>query len=243
MALSTVGDVIGLALRASGVLGVGQTANPQDTADALDLINTLLSEWQINRWLSQDLIDVTFASTAAGSYTVGPAGNFVTTSPRPDKIDAAFARFIATGEDTILYPYMSREGYDRARFKSKVGEPFGFFYDATLGTQGTIFFAPVISADYALHINLKNSLGQFAVVTDVITLPRPYIVALLWNLAADLRPVFQKPEDPNVTRRAARSLQAMVNSIAQVPQVTTPAQGNRAGVFSVTPIGGAPQQG
>lgn len=243
MALSTVGDVIGLALRASGVLGVGQTANPQDTQDALDLMNTLLTEWQINRWLTQNLIDVTIASTAVAGYTVGPGAAFVTTAPRPDKIDAAFARFTKTGQDTILYPYMSREGYDRAPFKAKVGDPFGFFYDATLGTEGTIFFAPVISADYALHISVKNSLGQFTDVTDAISLPRPYIVALLWNLAADLRPVFQKPEDPNVTRRAQRSLAAMVNSIAQVPQVTTPAQGNRAGVFSVTPLPGAPAQG
>jgi hypothetical protein len=241
VALSTVGDVVSLALRASGVLGVGQTANPQDIQDAFDLMNTLLTEWQINRWLVSDLVDVVAPSTGALSYTVGPAATFVTSAPRPDKIDAAFARLISTGKDTILFPFMSREGYDRAPFKSKVGDPFAYFYDATLGTTGTIFYAPVPSNLYSLHVSLKASLGQFVALSDTIALPRPYIVALLWNLADALIPVFQRPEQPSVTRNAQRSLQAMINSIVQVPQVVAPQPGNRGGIYSVTPPPGAAQ--
>jgi hypothetical protein len=235
MALVTAGDVIASALRGAGVLGVGQTADPQDTQDGLDLMNTLLTEWQINRWLVSDLVELTTASSGAASYTVGPASNFVTPAPRPDKLDAAFVRLTSSGKDTYLYPFMSREGFDRVPFKGAQGDPLAYFYDATLGPAGTVFFAPIPSLSYSLHLNVKNSLGQFAATTDVINLPQPYIVALLWNLAADLRPYFQMQEDPQVTRRAATSLTAMVNSIAQVPQMVAPLPGNRGGIYSVTP--------
>ncbi len=242
MALITAGDVINSALRASGVVGVGQTALPVDISDALDLMNTLLSEWQINRWLVYPLVDVIKTSTAAVSYTVGPGGDFVFSDQRPDKLDAAFARLIATGEDTPLFPFMSREGYDRFPDKSAVGTPLTFFYDPVLGTTGTIYFAPVPNSTWSLHLNAKASLGQLAATTTTIALPRPYVVALLWNLAAALRPYFQMPEDPQVTARAQSSLLMMVNSIAQVPQVVAPITTSRAGIFSsMPPPGSAPR--
>lgn len=238
MALSTAGDVINSALRASGVLGVGQTALTTDVSDALDLMNMLLTEWQINRWLVYDLIDVSFTSTGATSYTVGPGGNFVTSAPRPDKIDAAFARLTATGKDIILYPFMSREGYDRIIEKSAAGTPAFFFYDPGLGTTGTIYLSPVPAATYSLRLSVKSSLGQLASTATVIALPQPYIVALLWNLAAALRPYFQMDEDPQVSARAQSTLMMMVNSIAQVPQVVQPRPSDRAGIYSSMP----PQQ-
>lgn len=240
MALTTPAEVIDLALRASGVLGVGQTALAQDTTDAFDLLNLLLSEWQINRWLVWPLTDLALTSTAASSYTVGAAGDFVTPAPRPDKIDAAFARLISSGVDTVLYPFQSREGFDRVASKSAAGTPQFFFYDPGLGATGTIFFAPVPAVTYSLHLNFKASLGQFALTTETITLPRPYINAMVWNLALNLRPVFQMPDDPQLTVRAQRSLFMIVNSIAQVPQAVQPLPSPRAGVFS-SMVPGAPQ--
>lgn len=242
MALSTAGDVINSALRAAGVVGVGQTALTTDVSDALDLMNTLLTEWQINRWLVYDLIDVSKTSTAAASYTVGPAGDFVTSAPRPDKIDAAFARLISTSADIILYPFMSREGYDRIISKSAAGTPAFFFYDPGLGTTGTIYFTPVPSTLYSLRLSVKSSLGQLASTAATIALPQPYIVALLWNLAAALRPYFQMDEDPQVTMRAQSSLMMMINSIAQVPQAVQPRPSDRAGIYSSMPPAQRPAQ-
>lgn len=241
MALTTPAAIIDLALRAAGVTGVGQTALAQDTTDAFDLLNLMLSEWQINRWLVWTLTELALTSTAAASYTVGAAGNFVTPEPRPDKIDAAFVRVISSGADTILYPFQSREGFDRVVSKSAAGTPQFFFYDPGLGALGTIFFSPVPAVTYSLRLNFKTSLSQFALTTDTITLPRPYINAMVWNLALNLRPVFQMPPDPQIDARAQRSLFMIVNSIAQVPQAVQPQPSPRAGVFS-SMVPGAPPQ-
>lgn len=238
MALTTPGEVIDLALRASGVLGVGQTALAQDVTDAFDILNLLLTEWQINRWLVWPLTDLALTSTAASSYTVGPAGSFVTASPRPDKIDAVYARLISSGEDTIMYPFMSREGFNRLTSKGTPGTPAFWFYDPGFGGTGTIFLAPVPSTLWSIHLNYKASLGQFVLTTETIVLPAPYINAMLWNLAVALRPVFQMPPDPSLEARAQRALFMMVNSIAQLPQAVQPVPALRHGSFSSMVPGG-----
>jgi len=54
MALKTAGDLIAFALRAGGIVGVGQTPAAEDSNDGLTMLNMLLSEWQVNRWLVPD---------------------------------------------------------------------------------------------------------------------------------------------------------------------------------------------
>lgn len=232
MALSTPLDIIKLALKVSGVNGVGQGPSDEDVNDAFDILNSILSEWQISRWSVYDLVDVSLTSTAALSYTVGPTGDFVFPGQRPDKIDAAFARLIATGADSYLYPFMSREGYDRVPVKSAPGIPESFFYDAANGPVGTIFIYPVPPATYSLHVQAKASLGQFAALTDTVTLPRPYVTAMLWELAVAMRPLFQMEPDAVITAKAVNAMRVLGGSIAQVPQVVQAAPSNRAGVYS-----------
>ncbi len=235
MALTTAGDIINLALRSSGVLGVGQTALPQDITDCLDVLNMILSEWQVNRWLVSNLVDLAVTSTGAASYTVGPSATFNTGtgSQRPDKIDAAFVRLVSSGADTVCYPFMSREGYDRVGSKLATGTAISYFYDPGITGTGSIYFAPVpVATDWSLHINYKSNMGQFAATTDTVTLPLPYTPAMVWTLAAELRPIFQMPPDEAVNARATRALQTLVNSIAQVPQNVQPMPSQRAGIYS-----------
>ena len=51
MTISTVGDLITLALKDSGVLGAGQTALAEDMNDALSRLNMMLGQWNRRRWL------------------------------------------------------------------------------------------------------------------------------------------------------------------------------------------------
>lgn len=235
--ITTPVDLISLCLRTAGVIGIGQTADPEDVSDCFIILNTILSEWQVQRWYIQPLIDLAVTSTAAVSYSVGPGGNFDTLpgSTRPDRIDAVFATF-TDGTDQLLLPFMSREGYDRVVDKTLIGAPESYFYDPSFGAFGNLYLYPVPSSSYTIHVNCKASLGQFTGLTEQITLPAVYLNALQWNLSSDIRPLYQLPEDPQITQRAARSLQALINSTAQVPQVVTPRTGNRGGAYAQFPV-------
>jgi hypothetical protein len=236
---TTANDIISLALTASGAVTQGQTAAAADTNRALFLLNTLLSEWQLYRWIVYDLLDVSATCTGAMSYQVGPTGDFVFNGQRPDKIDAVYVDF--NGVDTYCYPFMSREGYDRVIYKqaTTVGNPESFFYDSSLNSvNGVLYIWPIPMAAISpntctIHVNAKASLGQIPNLVTPITLPMQYITAMIWNLAKQLRPFYGLPSDPTIDARAGETLMALANSIAQVPSQLKPMDTiGRGGIFS-----------
>ena len=243
MALATAGDLIAFALRCASVNGVGQSPTAADASDGLIVLNSLLAEWQVNRWLIYDLIDMAATATGAASYQVGAGLTYDfawPTGQRPDRIDAAFARLISSGADTPLYPFMAREGFNRVAAKATTGLPESFFYDAG-ATVGTVYFYPVPTTLYSLHLQAKASLGQYSGLTSALALPQQYITALIWNLAAALRPLYGLPDDPSTSQRASMALQSIGGSGAQMAQGTGVQPSRRAGIFSHVVAGGGEQ--
>jgi hypothetical protein len=84
--IETTGDLVTFVLRASGINGVGQSPLAEDSNTCLDWLRALIAQWQRKRWLNWSLIETSFVSTGANSYTIGPGGDFDT--PRPDKLHA-----------------------------------------------------------------------------------------------------------------------------------------------------------
>lgn len=231
--MTTPNDVIKFALWNGGIVSISETIYADDTYNALDALNSILSEWQVNRWLSYDLQAYSLQSTGATSYTVGPGATIDTTpADRPDRVDAVVATL--SGTDVPLWPFMSREGYDRVAVKGSSGLPESYFYESSL-PNGNLFLYPVPSASYTLTLYAKAYLQKFTNLTTTIVLSDPHIAALRWNLAAELRSLYRLPPDPNVSMRAERTLQTLVNSIAQLPIAVTPMATNRQGNYSVMP--------
>jgi hypothetical protein len=235
--MTTPIDIIKLALFNSGAIQLQQTIYADDIDNGFALLNNLLSQWQIQRYMVYDLVDMALTSTGAASYTIGPAADFAISGGaiRPDRIDSAFCRTISTGLDNICYPYMARENFNRISLKAATGVPYTYFYDASIGSasQGTISFWPIpVTTIYSLHVNYKAYLGQFATLTDIITLPLPYINGMVWGLAKELRNLYGLEESPSVSKMAAESLLAIVNSIAQLPTAVQPIPSGRGGVYS-----------
>lgn len=224
--------LIRLALRAAGVNGQGQSPSDEDTNDTFDVLNFMLAEWQINRWLVYNLSDAALIGTGAASYSVGPASDFVFPTQRPDKIDAVYVNSHVLSEDVYLYPFMSREGYDRVKTKAATGTPESFFYDPGMGTVGTLYIYPLVSTGWTIHVQAKGQLSQFSSLDGEIALPPPHISAIFWNLAVAIRPLYQLDPDPQIVTRASEALKVLMGSIAQVPQATQPVPSNRSGIYS-----------
>ena len=142
------------------------------------------------------------------------------------------ARLNATGQDTVLYPFMSREGRDRVAMKSAGGPPEAYFYEASL-PNGLLLFSPVPDATWTLIARAKADLGQFAGIgSSLSAYPQQYIAAMLWNLAERMRPLYGMQPRADITQMAAQSLIAIGGSQAQMIQAQQPVPSNRAGVFS-----------
>ena len=188
--MTTALDLMKLALKDLGALGIGQTISADDTKDALDTLNQMLGQWQGERLSIFHEIEVVKAATGALSYTIGPGGDFST--PRPTDIKAAFVR-LNTGSLPVDYPIRiirSREEYSRLSVKALTTIPDSLFYDSAY-PLGTLLWYPVPPAPYEMHIVVLDTLPQFATATAAISLPPEYLAAIRFNLAVYLAPTYQ----------------------------------------------------
>jgi hypothetical protein len=233
----TVLDLIKLALRGAGVNGVGQNPQAEDLTDCLNLLNMMLSQWQVDRFLVYRTADVSCVSTGATSYTVGTGQQFNTF--RPDRIEAAFIRYLTAGNpqpDRMLAVLQSREDYDRIISKGLTGAAAVsdvVFYDPTYPV-GTLYPWPVpTSGLYEIHLTVKPSLSAFTVITDTINLPPEYLEAIYTNLAVRIRPAYQLPPDPQLNALARAALTRIMAANAQIASLTMPEALERRGRFNI----------
>lgn len=233
--MTTAADIIALALKDSGVLGVGQTAQAEDTADALTRLNMMISQWSRRRWLVYHLVDTSCVATGATSYTVGAGGSF--NVARPDRIEAAYIRQIvptsSTPVDWFLEEIKSREDYARIALKTMAASPSDhFFYDSDFPT-GNFYPWPVPNSAYELHILTKAVLQQFANTAVTVLLPPEYEEALYLNLAVRLRMGYRLPADTVMIGLAKASLNTIRRSNAQIGRLSMPKSVSRGPSYNI----------
>lgn len=234
--MTTPSDIILSALKKAAIIGAGQNASGEDMNDAFDDLNMLLAQWQRKRWMIYHLVDSSFVSTGAQSYTVGSGGNF-NVATRPDRLEAAFVRQIINGSsnnvDTPLTIIEARETYNQISLKTMGSFPYSIWYDADFPT-GRVYPWPVPQASiYEIHITLKEQLNQFTSLGQVISLPLEYFPALTWNLAIRLAASYGMPVTPVMVGLAKDSLNVIRNSNTQVPLLNMPPGLNRLGRYNI----------
>jgi hypothetical protein len=237
----TWADLILQTLRRAGVVGQGQTPSAEDTTGCVTELQNMLAEWRRQRWLVTNLITTSLVSTGATSYTIGTGGDF--NVARPDRIEYAFARQLtsnAPGQvDYTLILISAREDYDRIALKSMTGFPAYLFYDSAY-PLGNLFVWPIPQAStYGIYLTIKSDLTSVtgSTIAQEIALPAEYVSAIMWNLAARIRPQYQMAPDPSVTALAKNALNVVRGANAQIPDLVMPGalrSGSQYNVFSDT---------
>lgn len=163
---TTARDIVELALKEAGVLGVGQTALPEDINDGFTLLQRMIAQWQRRRWLVPNLLDISMPGNGLKSNTIGNGGYFNT--PRPDKIQAGYIIQNNTGSTPVslpLFPIFSYEDYARIAVKDLNSLSDHFFYDGAY-PLGNVFIWPIPSPQYQIHLIVKNLIGFSTGVSD-----------------------------------------------------------------------------
>jgi hypothetical protein len=222
--LNTTGDLISFALKTCGVLGIGQTAQAEDSNDALVLLQVTLAGWQRKRWLVPNLTDVALLSTGAASYTIGVGGDF--NVPRPDRVLSGFFRMTITTPPQVDIPMSvisTREEYNHVVLKGLSTFPAGVFYDSAF-PMGVLHFWPVPPAgEFEMHLTLKSALPVYVGLTDPINLPPEYLEALLYTLAVKLALNYGLDPRPGHVAAMTSAIQTIRLANAQIPELPMPA--------------------
>jgi hypothetical protein len=234
--ITTPQDLISFALRATGVLGTGQTALAEDYADGLSALNAMIGEWNRERWLIFHLITVEKVSTGAQSYTIGNGGDFDT--PRPDRIESAFFRQIVSSQSNLVdYPLEiieAREDYNLIALKTLTTWPQYIFYDSGYPI-GNVFPWPIPQAStYSIHLSVKAQFSQFTSYIQPINLPPEYIRPLWTNLAIELSMIYPGVKISDDLRgRARASLQTIRGANAQIAELRMPSGLGRGLLYNI----------
>lgn len=218
-------QILTSALLKAGIVGIDESIEQPVLNEALNDANDMLAEWNHQRYLVYHLIDKSFVSTGAQSYTVG-AGQTIDMDPRPDRLESAFLRqIIPSGGQQIDWPLSiipAKENYNQITLKTLGTFSWAIFYDSDWPIA-KIYPWPVPQASiYEIHATFKATLQRFANLQDKINLPPEYVPALKWNLAQWFRASYQMPEDPMVNKRASKSLNVIRLANVQVPVLSMP---------------------
>ena len=220
--MTTPVEIINLALKQAGVLGVGQTATAEDVTDAFKLLNMMLSNWSVKRNVVFRIADTALATTGAQTYSVGPGGDF--NIPRPAKLIGAYCRQLNNPGMPVDYPLdllFSQTDYGRVSVKSQVSMPSLVFYDPTM-PLGTLHVWSVPPTGYELHIQTLQPLNAFESPYDDIELPPEYEEALMYNLSGRLCMFYQIPLPQGLPQLAQASLNTLRMANIQVGKLYMP---------------------
>src|SRR6202035_1513498 len=215
LAISTARDYCTLALKESGVLGVGQTPLAEDINDVFVLLQRMCSQWQSRRWMVPGLTDIVALGNDAISNTIGTGGYWNVT--RPDQILGGYFIQLNTGITPISLPLsqvFSYEDYFRITVKQLNSLPSVFFYDGNndANGRGNVFIWPIPSAIYEVHLLVKSQLAWPTNLNSAFTLPDSYAEAVHYNLTLRVCSLYQVDPKPSVGGLAKVALNTIKNT-------------------------------
>jgi len=224
---TTGSDIVIQALKKSGVTGIGRQPSADDTQDGLADLNDMLAEWNTQRWMIWNLLDLEFVSDGRTTdYTVGPGGNF-NVARRPDRIESAYLRqFVSTGlnVDTAIEILPSFEEYSRLSLKALESFTLYGFLDSAWPLGNLKLYPWPNASRYGVHIQLKNVLPIIEMTTDLSSIPSQYVSAMKFNLARRMRQAYGKglAPDPELNNLARNALDVVKQSNIQIPELVLP---------------------
>ena len=211
--MTTVGDIILTAGRKIGVNNMTQT----EVADCFTTLNLMLSQWAAMPTVKNAVTRESFSVVnGTATYTVGSGG--VIDTVWPVEIRSAFIR--ENDNDHPLYPISGKE-YAYTGEKSYSSRPQALYHERTY-PLGTFMFWPTPDKTYSVHLWSTKAFQTFSAIDDVLTVPPEYEAAIMWNLAVEMAPEFEKDPSSIVVHRAASTLGTIkLLNAKPVPQIRT----------------------
>ena len=215
--MTTVAEIISLALRDVGVLGEGQTASADVIGDSLTTLGQMLGLWQADKLYVYAQKEVIATLTGAAYYSIGADATI--NAARPVKIDAAFWR--SNGVDYQVDVFASFEDYARIGSKASGTQPCAICYVPSYPT-GTLYVYPS-GATGELHIITRTDLPTLSELTDTLVIPPEYHAAIRFSLGEYLSTTFQTPLRPDIPALASRARKIIKRNNVSIPLARMPA--------------------
>jgi hypothetical protein len=196
--MATARDLITRALKACRILAPGENPSASEAADALMILNMMLSSWSTDNLnvFAQTLESFSLVSNVS-SYTIGTGQTFNTVKPI-----AIQTMYVRSGSvDYTVKEISDRDYANEISMKSIVGVPYCYNFNNDYPSS-VIKFYPVPDQNYQLFILSEKALTSIASLDTVISFPEGWELAIAYNLAVMLFPEYQQAVDPAIVKIA-----------------------------------------
>lgn len=209
----TVADLINLTLRDLAVLGAGEVASAEDSADALLIVNDFIDAMKLRGLNTFTITRTLWPLTGASSYTIGVGGTINVSRPvRPQDITniGYVDTSLTPNAEYLQGPLLTDDQYAAIVNKTMTGLiPARWYYRPT-NPLGTLIPWPIANGS-----NLSGSIYTSAEVSEFTSAAQTIIVApgyrkyVRKGLAIELAPTFHVPVTPDM-RNAFEEIRADV---------------------------------
>lgn len=201
----TARDLIKGSLRLIGAIASGETPSAAEEADALSVLNSMLSGWSTNGLLLYAVTRETFPILSTKTYyTIGSDVSADFNTVRPITIQNAG---IESGSTTIELPVeiVNSDQWAEIGVKNLNSNlPTKLYFEQAV-PLAKIYLWPKPISGVSLVIYSNKVIGSYANASDSLNLPDGYERALRYNLAVELAPEYGKEASGTVMAIAMES--------------------------------------
>jgi hypothetical protein len=226
--MTTVRDLIQSARRKIGTLAAGESMTAEEGVDHLQTLNAMLATWNTQELLVYTLNRQTFALVAGQQqYTLGAGGDFNVV--RPFNIEyASILLNASTAPQEIPLEIYTEDGWREVVMKSVVSSwPTGVYIQNDLPLNHLQFW-PVPTAPCSVILGTWQRTVAFTNLSDDVVFPDGYDRAIIYNLAVELAPEFEREASATVQRVASESLR-LISDANWEPAFSDPGFGDSGG--------------
>lgn len=184
-------DIIKNARNLLNIDGLGMTVSAEEAKTGFSFLNMIISNWNIQGLVPYYNLTETFSITSSTYIYLVGAGQTINTT-RPVKIVSVLIR------DTENTDHQCKIIENEQYWKEIVSKQSTSYYpEYVLYTPtypyGELRFYPVPDQNLTLVLTQKVQLGAFSSMSEVISLPPGYELALVYNLAVKIAPQYGIP--------------------------------------------------